>query len=428
MEALNDYVDLGKLAECSIDEFDAYYQDQKQRGKALYRRLIHSAMGATVSMERDGDVSQIIMLGSNNYLGFANDPYINKAVKESIDRFGCGVSGPPLLNGHTRLHEELEQKLAALKHCEDTLLYPSGFQANLGLVASLLKTGDLLLYDERSHASLFDGIRLARTTQKFKAYHFKHNNLFELKDLLHRARKNLPRGQRIYVAVEGVYSMDGDIAPLDKIFEICQSYDAQILLDDAHGTGVLGKNGGGSCEHFGLEGQIPFVMGTFSKAFGMTGGFICGSRKWINYMRFFARPYIFSAHLPLTTVAAVLAGLDLIAKEPHRREVLLDNARLFREGLNELGHEITSQTPIVPIPVPEHLCIRDINRRFYEEGLFLNAIEYPAVPLDKQRLRVSLSFCHSKEMIERSLRVFEKLGSEYNWPQSNLLSIQKLAS
>lgn len=414
----SDYVqekELGLVDFASLTpvQFNAYYQHELKNGHALYRRMATSAMDAVVNILHEGSVHPCIMLGSNNYLGFSNDPYVKKCVIEAMDLYGCGVSGPPLLNGHTSLHRELEQRLAKLKRAEDTLLFASGYQANVGIVEACLKPGDVFIYDELSHASLIDGLKLVRTTKRIRSLRFKHNDLNDLKLQLARAETLKNQSGFIYVAIEGVYSMDGDIAPLDEIVAICEFYGARIILDDAHGTGVMGANGGGTCEHFELAGRCYLIMGTFSKAFGMTGGFVCGSTDIINYLRFFSRAYIFSAHLPTTTIAAVLAGIDLIEREPHRRKICLENARILREALNNSGFSIHSQTPILPIPIAEDISIRHVNKRLFEEKIFVNAIEYPAVPLNTQRLRLSVSYVHSPQELKSVAQTFAQIAKEF---------------
>lgn len=407
--------ELGLVDFSALDpmQFDSYYQYERRRGHALYRRMATSAMDAVVEVACDDGTKPCIMLGSNNYLGFANDPYVKQQVIDTIGRLGCGVSGPPLLNGHTALHQELERRLASLKHCEDALLFASGYQANIGLVDACLKPGDVFIYDELSHASLIDGIKLARATKRVRAIRFRHNDVADLAAQLERAKALQGPNGKVYVAIEGVYSMDGDIAPLREVADLCDRYNARIILDDAHGTGVIGENGGGTCEHFGLLNRCYLIMGTFSKVFGMTGGFVCGDRQVINYLRFFSRAYIFSAHIPITTTAAVLAGLDLIEREPHRRSICLGNARYLKGALKGLGFDIASQTPILPVAIPEDVSIRQVNKRLFEEGLFVNAIEYPAVPLNTQRLRLSVTYSHSLEELKKAAQVFAKIAAEF---------------
>lgn len=395
-----------------VKDFDRYYQDESQKGVALFRRLMMGPMDARVNISFQGQLRECIMLGSNNYLGFANDPYIKEQIIQAINKYGMGVSGPPLLNGHTYLHQELEKRLAKLKNTEDALLFPSGYQANLGIVETCMSAGDILIYDEMSHASFLDGIKMTRSSRKIKAYRFEHNNLDDLEFRLSQAAAK-KSAHKIYVAVEGVYSMDGDICPLNQVAQLCKNYNAHLIIDDAHGTGVLGAHGGGTCEYFGLDSNFLYIMGTFSKAFSMTGGFVCGSREYINYMRYFSRAYMFSAHLPITTIAAIHAGLDLIEREPQRRVRCLANAQKLVGGLNLAGFNVKSSSPIVPLLVPENISIRQLNKRLFEEGLFVNAVEYPAVPLSTQRLRLSVSSAHSEEDINKSIDTLTRIGAEF---------------
>jgi 8-amino-7-oxononanoate synthase len=351
------------------------------------------------------------MLGSNNYLGLAYHPFIREAVKRVIDDYGVGMGGPPLLNGMSDLHRQLELRLARLKGGEDALLFSSGYQANLGWVVGLLREGDILIYDELNHASLYDGVALAGAQSR--AIRFRHNDCFHLEQLLRRFGEN--RTGQLIVAVEGVYSMDGDLAPIPQILKLCRKYGASLMVDDAHGTGVMGKTGAGTAEHFGVLGEIDIYLGTFSKAFGTTGGFIVARREVIDYLRFFARSYMFSAHLPPTTVATVLAGLEVIHREPERIARLHENAAYLEQGLNALNLNVRREAAILPVKIPSTIDLRCLNLRFHEEGIFLNPIEYPAVPKNEQRLRLSVMATHTKEDLDYALNVFKKLKKEFNF-------------
>lgn len=400
-----------------VRPFSDYYRASRENGDTLYCREISGPAGARVRVRepRTSLEREMLMFGSNNYLGLANHPEVRAKVKEAVDRFGIGMGGPPLLNGMSSLHRELEMRLAALKGAEDCLLFASGFQANLGWVNGLLRDNDVLIYDELNHASLYDAIRLASRSAKIHAYRFDHNSVAHLEKLLGVVtRRAVPRRQ-VFVAVEGVYSMDGDLAPLPAIREVCDRYSAALIVDDAHGTAVMGPTGGGTAEHFGLKGRVDINMGTFSKSFGTTGGFVAASRDVVTYLRFFARSYMFSAHLPPPVVAAVLAGLDVVEREPALLAALHENARYLEEGLRALGFRVRREAAILPIPVPVSIDIRRLATRFHEEGIFLNSVEYPAVPRDAQRLRVSVMAIHSKADLDRALEVFEKLCKEFGW-------------
>jgi 7-keto-8-aminopelargonate synthetase-like enzyme len=336
-----------------------------------------------------------------------------KRIKNALDAFGAGMGGPPLLGGMSQLHIELEKRLSVMKGAEDTMLFGSGYQANLGWVTTLLRDDDVLLYDEHSHASLYDGIALTASSADIKAIRFSHNDLAHLERLLVRSRKDTTKVNRqIFVAVEGVYSMDGDLADLPSLSALCKRYGAILMVDDAHGSGVMGKTGGGTGEHFNLHNGVDLWMGSFSKAFGMTGGFISGSREVIDYLRFCSRAYIFSAHLPITTVAGVLGGLEVLAREPALLVRLHENAHYLETALRDLGFDTQREAAIIPVMVPAKYSIREVCKRFDEQNIFLNSVEYPAVPRDGQRLRLSVMATHTREDLDIAIATFARIGKQ----------------
>ena len=368
-----------------------------ERGENLYLRCISSPADREVQVldPATGASRPMLMFGSNNYLGFANDPYVREQARRAIDRFGAGLGGPPLLNGHTTLHRALEGRLAGLKRAEDALLFPSGFAANVGLLGGLVRRGDAVLADAYSHASTADGIKLSGA----RPQHFPHNDLDRLASLLERYRG--PRAHDVFVCVEGVYSMDGDLAPLDRLAPLCRARDAILLLDDAHGTGVLGPGGRGTAARFGVEQDVPLTMGTFSKAFAGTGGFIAGPKPVVDYLRFFARTYMFSASLPPVAIATVHAGLDLLEREPERLRGLHDNVAYAAARLRAAGFEVHPQAAIIPLLAPPGMDLRRAAKAFHRRGLFVNAVEYPAVPRHQQRFRVSVMATHTRADLDR---------------------------
>jgi glycine C-acetyltransferase len=366
------------------------------RNDLLVRREVVGPMGPSVRV-RDlatGEVRPMLMFGSNNYLGLANDPFVLGRVRECLGEFGAGVAGPPMLNGTTSLHRDLETRLSRLKGAESALLYASGYAANIGWLTGLVGRRDAVVLDERSHASTFDGARQTRG----HTVTFRHN---DVADLSAKLASLVAAGNfvNLFVSVEGVYSMDGDLAPLDEILPVCRRFGAFLVVDDAHGTGVLGEHGRGAAEHFGVEGELDLVMGTFSKAFAVTGGFLAGRAQTIEYLRFFSHPYFFSASLPPMTVAAVLAGLEVIEAQPERRARLHANVRYLIGRLRAQGFPCHSQSAIVPVPVPRG--IRKMARRLHDAGIFVNAIEYPAVPKGQERFRVSVTSEHTREDLDR---------------------------
>jgi len=390
--------------------FQQFLQGLRQREENLCMRCINSPSDREVSIldPVSGKERTMLMFGSNNYLGLATHPHVVKMAADALKMYGAGLGGPPLLNGYTSLHRELEERLAALKGTEDAMIYSSGYGANVGMVSGLTGKADIMLYDAYSHASFCDGISLSGA----QSFLFSHNDMTHLAMLLDRA-KNRPHND-IFVGVEGVYSMDGDLAPLDKILALCKHYGAYLIVDDAHGTGVMGSHGRGSAEQFAIEGQIPVTMGTFSKAFTATGGFVAASKAIVDYLRFFARSYMFSASLPPATIATVLAGLDVLEQEPQRLVRLHENVTYASEHLRRIGFATPSQSAILPLRVPLGMNIRKASKAFHERGIFVNSVEYPAVPVSQQRFRISMMATHTREDIERLLAVIEEVWSLFS--------------
>ncbi len=366
------------------------------RGEQLHMRCILSGADRSVIVEdpTTGQKRSMLMFGSNNYLGLAGHPSVKESAAQALREYGAGVGGPPLLNGYTTLHRELEERLAALKGCESAMLFSSGYGANVGLVTALVNQRDRVLYDAYSHASFCDGIKMADVQSR----HFPHNDIDRMEKMLEACSG---ADHDVFVGVEGVYSMDGDLAPLDRLTRICRERGAILLLDDAHGTGVMGRTGRGSAEHFGVEGLVDITMGTFSKTFATTGGFIASTGPIIEYLRYFARSYVFSASLPPVVAATVIAGLDVIEREPELIARLHDNVAYAAAGLNRLGFDLSPEGAIIPLAVPPGMNIRKAARRFHEKGIFVNSVEFPAVPLSQQRFRVSLMATHTRDDIDR---------------------------
>jgi len=392
-----------------LTSFSNIYKESNDTQHNFYSRQVISSADRQVEVidPLTNKPKKMLMFGSNNYLGLANHPHVCEMVHKTIDRYGAGIGGPPLLNGYTSLIRKLEERLSFLKHAEDTLLFSSGYSTNLGLISGLVNFNDIVFFDEYSHASFCDGIKLG----KVKKSTFHHNNIDELTTLLEEKSKVL-RGDT-FVGVEGVYSMDGDLAPLDVIVPLCRRNKATLIVDDAHGTGVMGSNGSGTSEYFGKSKEIDINMGTFSKVFAMTGGFISASKPAINYLRFFARSYMFSASLPPVVVAAVLAGLDVIEKEPERRQMLFNNVKYAAESLRRFGFVTEPKAGIITLRVPENMNIREAANHFHHAGIFLNAIEYPAVPVNEQRFRISMMATHTKDDINKLIECVEETWSKF---------------
>jgi glycine C-acetyltransferase len=396
--------------DAKLSFFSPYFQKLREQG-VLMREAQGPASHRMVYRTPRGGEREVLMFGSNNYLGLANEPEVVERTIAAIREFGIGCGGPPLLNGYTRLHRELEERLAAFKGCEAALVYSSGYSANVGWLSGLLGKKDVLLYDSLSHASLHDGMKMGA----FKAIAFAHNDMADLNKRLMEVRWESPY-TNVVVCVEGLYSMDGDFPPLPDVRALCDKYDARLAIDDAHSTGVLGDRGHGVQEHLGLTGKIDIVMGTFSKTFAVAGGFVAGSRELIDYLRFHSRSYMFSANLPTPVVASVLAGLDFIDAHPERVRRLRENSRYLVEGLRKLGFDVHSDTSIIAFPVPARVPIQEMIWRLHEEGVFVNGVTFPAVPKNAQRLRISMMATFSQADLDVALAAFAKVTAEFGMP------------
>jgi len=397
----------------NFDVHDFLQQDfetleEKAKAFAFHLRNAHIKAGAImreicgpvskytkVKNPRTQKIESLFMLGSNNYLDLAQEPFIQERMIEAIKEFGVGCGGPQLLNGNTSYHVALQNKLSSMKGAEHTILFSSGYSANVGWPTALLSKDDWLVYDVQSHGSLYDSMKMG----EFSSLPFAHNDLEHLEKRLWNIRQKNPRST-IIVCVEGVYSMDGDIAPLDQIRRIALEYKALLCVDDAHGHGVLGKFGHGTQEHFGLEGKIDLVMGTFSKAYCVTGAFVSGPRDFIDFMRVNARSHLFSASLPPASIAAVLGAIEFVEKNPERVSRLRFNTQLLAGLLREAGLKAKSESAIIPVFIPSSIDILDLIVDLHEEGIFCNGIQYPSVPKNRQRLRLSMMATFTEEEIK----------------------------
>lgn len=390
--------------------FYDWHKNLREKGAdGLHQRTILSPMDREVRVrDHDGVEKDMLMFGSNSYLGLGTHPVVKERVIKAMEEYGTGVGGPPLLNGYTELHRELERRLAEYEGTEDALLYGSGYSANVGLMSGMPTRGDVVIYDIHSHASFSDGVSLGG----HKTLAFKHNDIDELETHL-KATQNI-EGNR-FVGIEGVYSMDGDVAPLDEIVPLCEKYGATLVLDDAHGTGVTGPGGSGTANLFGLHGQIDIVLGTFSKAFGVSGGFVACSAAVAEYLRLFSRSFVFSASLPPMTVGAVLGALDVLENEPQVHAKLMSNVSYLAAGLKalDLGFDPQTNTAVIPLPVPMNMHIRGAAHGFHKRGIFLNHIEYPAVPVARQRFRISVMARHTTEDLDRLTQAVKEVWEEF---------------
>ena len=361
-------------------------------------RVIESAQDPEVLMNG----RRMIMVGSNNYLGLTNHPAVKEAALEAIRKYGTGCAGSRFLNGTLDIHVKLEEKLARFIRKEAALIFSTGFQVNLGVISALVGKDDVMIIDKMDHASIIDGCRLSYGEVK----KFRHNDMTDLERIL---KENADRSKLIIV--DGVFSMEGDIVNLPRVVELAKAYGARLMVDDAHGIGVLGKTGRGTAEHFGLEDEVDIIMGTYSKSLASIGGFISGSEKVVHYIKHFARALIFSASPPPASVAAVSAAIDIIDNEPERIERLWKNTRKMLEGLKDLGFQVgPSETPIIPVLVGDNETAFKMAMMLQEEGVFANVAVSPAVPEGKALIRTSYMATHTEEQLDRVLSAFEKSG------------------
>ena len=349
---------------------------------------------------------KMIMIGSNNYLGLTQDERVKRAAIQAIEKFGSGCTGSRFLNGTLALHEELEARLADFMQTEAVLIFSTGFQTNQGTIASIIGRRDLAVGDNENHASIVDGTRLAFG----KALKYRHNDMKDLDKIL-----TLNKGNKhgILVVSDGVFSMGGDIVDLPNLVEVAQKHGAKVMIDDAHSIGVLGAHGRGTAEHFGLQDKVDLVMGTFSKSFASIGGFIAGKEEVVHYIKHVSRALIFSASPPPAAVATVIAALDILQKEPERRERLWAHYHKMKNSFDDMGFNTgLSQTPIIPIILGDDTKTFTFWRRLFEEGIFSNPIISPAVPAGQSLIRTSYMATHTDKELDFVLDVFYKVGKE----------------
>ena len=350
------------------------------------------------------DGRDVVMLGSNNYLGLTTDPRVRAAAAKALDEGGPSLTGSRLLNGTTTAHTALERKIAEFLGREDALVFTTGYQANVGILTALGAEGSCVIVDWQSHASIQDGAR----TSKARVDRFQHNDAEDLGRVLARAKE---RGEATFVMVDGLYSMEGDIAPLPWLVEQCRKYDARLCVDDAHALGVLGASGRGTEEHFGMHGSADLLCGTFSKSLASIGGWVAGPAEVIEWMRFFGRPMVFSASLPPASVAAASAALDVLQAEPWRVARVNENAEYWRRGLNELGYDTgASASPIIPVILRDDFKAIMMGKALHDAGVYVNPVVHPAVPKDMAMLRTSVMASHDKAHLDKGLEIFETVG------------------
>ena len=382
----------------------AYLDDQLEQWKSegTYQRLrvLESASAA----ESRFDGKDVINLASNNYLGLTTHPKLLEAAIAAVKRYGAGSGAVRTISGTMSLHLELEERIAAFKNVEACVVFQSGFAANAGTVSAILGPDDHIVSDELNHASIIDGCRLSRA----KIHVFPHKDAAAAESIL--ASLDGAGGKKLLIS-DGVFSMDGDIGPLPGLVAAAEKHGAIMMVDDAHASGVLGRNGRGTIDHFGLHGRVDIQVGTLSKAIGVLGGYVCGSRDLIEFLYHRARPFLFSTSHPPAVAAACLAAFDVLEQEPERIEALWANARYFKQGLASAGFNTgISETPITPVIVGEAALAHRLSRELFEEGVLATGIGFPTVAKGKARVRTIVASTHTRADLDRALEVFEKVG------------------
>jgi len=372
----------------------------KDEGLYVNIRVIESPQGPWVQIEG----RRVLNLCSNNYLGLCSDPRLRAKAKEYIDKYGVGPGAVRTIAGTMSIHIELEKKLAAFKGAEAAIVVQSGFCANLSAIPPLVGKDDLIFSDELNHASIIDGCRLSRA----EIVRYAH---CDVKDLEAKLKEYAGRNCRKLIVTDGVFSMDGDIAPLPEIVDLADKYGAMVMVDDAHGEGVLGRGGRGIVDHFGLGDRVDVEVGTLSKAFGVVGGFVAGSASLVEYLRQKARPNLFSSALTVPDVAANIAAVDILEESDDLVKKLWENGNYLKQCLKERGFDIgRSQTPITPIMVGDANKAKEFSLKLFDEGIFIQSIAYPTVPLGKARLRAMVSAAHSRKDLDFAVDKFTKVG------------------
>jgi glycine C-acetyltransferase len=373
------------------------------RHQGLFRPL--RVLGSAQDTEVVVDGKHVLNLASNNYLGLTTHPRLKAAMIEATEQWGAGSGAVRTIAGTMTVHEELERRLAEFKHTQASLVFQSGFTANLGVLQSLVKEGDVIISDELNHASIIDGIRLSKAERSI----FKHRDMDDLERHLEKHRDKRVK----LVVTDGVFSMDGDIAPLPAIVERAERFGALVMVDDAHASGVLGKNGRGSVNHFGLDGRVDLQMGTLSKAIGVLGGYVAGTQPVRDFLIHRARPFLFSTSHPPGVAAACIAAIDVLLAEPERIDRLWTNTARFKEGLRRLGFDTgASETPITPVIVGKGAVAMEFSDRLFKHGVFAQGIGFPTVPEGRARIRTIVTSVHTDAQLDRALEAFAKGGKE----------------
>ncbi len=376
---------------------------QTLKDQHLYKtpKILESPAGGRVRMNG----KQVVNLSSNNYLGLANHPKVVAAAKKAIDDWGAGAGAVRWIGGTMAIHDELERRLAKFKHTEAVLVFTSGFTANSGTIPAVSSDKDVIISDELNHASIIDGVRLSSAAyRKSEGWVYPHKDM----EALEKTLKNAQGFEKRMIITDGVFSMDGDIAPLPDIVRLAEQYDAFVMIDDAHASGVLGEHGAGTTSHFGLYGRVDIQLGTLSKALGVVGGYIAGSALLKEWLINRGRPYLFSTALPPMTAAALIAALDVMENDPVPMKRLWDNTRWWKDALREAGFDtMGSETPITPVYAGDEAAAQDMERRLWDEGVYALAIVFPTVARGKARIRTMPSAAHTQDDLDFALGAFK---------------------
>ena len=391
------------------NDFYEFYTDVVNKGYYLYAQEIMGSAGpkVRVRVRSTGKEQEMIMMASNNYLGLTTHPRVIEAMIKGVEEYGAGAGSALLLAGTTRAHKELEETIASFHGQEEAAIFSSGYLANLGAISGLIRSEDIVINDRFNHASIIDGCKLAGG----KCRTYKHMDMSDLKKVLLRS---VDRYKGIFIVTDGVFSMDGDVAPLVEITELAQKFNARLLVDEAHAVGVLGPTGRGTIEMFGVKDKVDLIVGTLSKASGGVGGYVVGRKKVICYIRHYARPFIFTAAPSPAICMALKAAFDVIDDEPQLRQQLWDNLHYMSDRLIKAGFSThRPHSGIIPIIVGDEFKVRQMSRYVHQQGLFISAIVYPVVPKNMSRFRLSLMATHTKEDLDEALSIIIEAGKKF---------------
>jgi glycine C-acetyltransferase len=370
----------------------------------VYRKLSVSSTPNEAIITLNG--KRVVNLCSNNYLGFANHERLKKAAKDGIDKYGVGSGAVRTISGNMQIHEELDERLAKFKREEAALVFQSGFLANLGVIQAITDKGDLIISDELNHASIIDGVRLSRADRAV----FSHSDMDALEAILKEKREQY---NEVLIITDGVFSMDGDIANLPGIVKLAKKYDAKVYVDDAHGSGVLGENGRGTVDHFNLHGQVDYIMGTLSKAIGVVGAYVCGSKEMRDYLLHRGRPLLFSTSMMPAAASAAIEAINMLEESDEYTKKLWENTRYFQSKLKDLGFKIgNTKTPITPLMIYDEAKTMIFAKKLLERGVYTSGIVFPTVPIGTARIRMMLSSEHTKEDLDFAINEIYQLSKE----------------